>query len=145
MIFKKAKDRELICSQEAVNLNSSAAVSEQKKLLSSKENESLEIMLQLQFAEQKISTYDAHIKHLNERISQLEDDLAKSKKVYIKSISVTEGLDNIFCFQEKNELLSKLRKKEAEVDTLNLQVVNELKAQLRKETQKLNKVRPWTS
>ena len=34
-----------------------------------------------------------------------------------------------------------MKKKEAEVDTLNIQVVNELKAQLRKETQKLGRVR----
>ena len=80
LVFQ-AKDRELVCSREAVSLHSSAAASEQKKLLSSKENESLEIKLQLQFAEQKIATFDGHIRHLNERISQLEEELAKSYKV----------------------------------------------------------------
>ena len=68
-------------SREAVSLSSSVAESEQRKLLSSKENESLEITLQLQFAEQRIATYDAHIKHLNERIRQLEAELEKANKV----------------------------------------------------------------
>ena len=43
-------------------------------------------------------------------------------------------------FQEKKEILTKLKMKDSEVDSIQLQVVNELRAQLRKETQKLNKV-----
>ena len=86
-----------------------------------KENEALDVKMQLQFAEKKISTYEGHIEHLEARIKALEDDLTEVTR-------------------EKKEVLSQLKKKEAEVDNLNIQVVNELKMQLKQEKQKLEKV-----
>jgi peptidoglycan hydrolase CwlO-like protein len=46
-----------------------------------KESEALEMSLQLQFAEKKMSSYEAHIESLNGGIKRLEEDLVASTKV----------------------------------------------------------------
>lgn len=79
-------------------------ISEQKKLLSSKETESAEVSLRLRFSEDKLQTYEAHIQHLNGRVAQLEDELQRAAA-------------------EKKDILADLRKKEAEIDDLSLKVV----------------------
>lgn len=43
-------------------------------------------------------------------------------------------------FQEKKVILGKLKKKEAEMEQINLQVVEQLKSQLKLEARKLEKV-----
>ena len=115
------KDKELMASKTALKLNSEATAKEQRKLLTTKESQSQEVALQLQYAEQKIVTCESHIEHLGDRIKSLEEELTRSAK-------------------EKKEILANLKKKELEVDHVNMQVVHELKSQLREETSKLRKV-----
>ena len=52
--------------------------------LYAKENQLLEIDLKLQFAERKVSTYDAHVSHLRERVENLETQLEATAKVYFR-------------------------------------------------------------
>ena len=68
------------------HLNSdSEAVSSHRKALLEKENEALEVKMQLQFAEKKIGTCEGHIKQLRARIQKLEEELASSAKVMNKT------------------------------------------------------------
>ena len=51
--------------------------------LYSKENQLLEVDLKLQFSERKIGTYDSHVKHLRERVANLETQLEETTEVTI--------------------------------------------------------------
>ena len=59
-------------------------------------------------------------------------------KIFFSSL---KALKPLTFFQEKKELLTKLKKKDAELDQVNILVINELKAQLKSERHKLEKVK----
>jgi len=94
---------------------------ENRHNLAAKESEALEAKMQLQFAQQRVLTLESHVKELNARITQLEGDLEESK-------------------EEKREILQKLNKSEADLDSLNEKVVAELRMQLKRENEKLSRV-----
>jgi len=89
--------------------------------LVAKESEALEAQMQLQFAEQRVRSLESHVQELRARIAQLEGDLNETN-------------------EEKREILIKLNKTEADLDSLNTKVIEELKMQLKRETEKLAKV-----
>ncbi len=77
--------------------------------------------MQLQLSEQRNNNYVSRTAELEARVAQLEAESEEARK-------------------EKRDLLSKLQKKEAELDSVHIKVISDLKTQLKKEKQKVEKV-----
>eukprot|EP00094_Tigriopus_californicus_P002797 TCALIF_02699-PA protein Name:"Similar to ANK3 Ankyrin-3 (Homo sapiens)" AED:0.10 eAED:0.10 QI:0/0.77/0.6/0.9/0.55/0.8/10/151/968 len=117
-----SKEKELSQVKRSLNQSTNEELLDKRKQLSNLESDKLDVDMQLKFAQQKVITYESHVEHLNERINRLEEDFESVK-------------------EEKKAILGKLKKKEAEMEQINLQVVEHLKSQLKLEARKLEKER----
>lgn len=77
----ETKEKELAHVKRSLNQSTNEELLDKRKQLSNLENDKLEVEMQLKFSQQKITTYESHVEHLNERIQRLEDDFESVKEV----------------------------------------------------------------
>ncbi len=81
-LARRAAENERLSRELALTLRERDQSEEAKKKdIASKENEVLEVRMQLQFAEQKIDMYEGHVQHLKDRIDHQEAEMESLARV----------------------------------------------------------------
>ena len=134
------KEQELAKVKAGMDMKMDAGLREKERLLNIKEREVVDVQLKLQVSQQKIETLENHSKSMQERIEQLEDFLNISSRVITYSDANFKCISTTFEFalQEKLEIMTKLKKKEAELDNVNVNVIDMLKQELKNEKHRLH-------